>query len=91
LHKTVIHVAVAVSWCFVTGGCLRVFAQSVGVVLLSTATTVADACKTNEECLDVSTICWKPLRRCISCTTLCAPGRPTKSSCANQPRCNNGI
>jgi len=61
------------------------------VVLVWSSTTALDACKNNADCHDVSTICWKPLRRCISCVQLCAPGRPTQRICASEPRCNRGI
>jgi len=53
--------------------------------------TAVDACKNNDDCRDVTTVCWKPLRRCMPCTTLCEPGRPTQRSCATQPRCNTGM
>lgn len=50
---------------------------------------VVDGCRTSEDCDDVTTVCWRPLGRCISCSRLCAPGRPTQSSCANESRCSS--
>lgn len=61
-----------------------------GAVLAWAVNGVVDACRTSDECPDVTTVCWRPLGRCISCSWLCAPGRPTQRSCANEPRCSTG-
>ena len=61
-----------------------------GAVLAWAVSGVVDACTTSDECPDVTTVCWRPLGRCISCSRLCAPGRPTQRSCANEPRCSGG-
>ena len=59
-------------------------------MLVCCGATAVDACNNNEDCHDVSTICWKQIQRCISCFTLCQPGRPTQKTCAAEPRCNRG-